>query len=110
MVGTDGSAQILRHEITGPGGKWKFEGKKPSMYDVEHEYLFKSIRDAEPINNGGYMCNSTLMALIARDAAYTGTKIEWKDYLESETVLGPDSYEFGDFDPGEVPIPGEKAW
>lgn len=110
VVGTKGSAKILRHEVVSGGETWKFRGKKPSMYDVEHQHLFKSIRGAAPINNGHYMCNSTLMALCARDAAYTGKNIKWDDFMKSETVLGPKELKWGNFTPGEIPIPGDKAW
>ena len=73
VVGTKGSAKVLKFEITNEDGKQSFKQKgKPSMYDVEHQHLFRSIREGKPINNGEYMCDSTLMALIGRDASYTG--------------------------------------
>lgn len=110
VVGTNGSARILKNEVISKGDTWKFKGKKPSMYDVEHKFLFESIRNAAPINNGEYMCNSTLMALIARDSAYTGKNIEWDDYMKSEVILGPTEYAWGDYTPGDIPVPGEQAW
>lgn len=110
VIGTKGHARVLKHEVVNPDENWRYKGPKPSMYDVEHQHLFKSIRDAEPINDGDYMCNSTLMALCARDAAYTGKRIEWKDYMASEVVLGPEKLAWGDYKPAEVPIPGDKAW
>ena len=58
IVGTEGTAKILKHEIRDAKGNvvWKFDQKKPSMYDVEHVHLFRSIRQGQPINNGDYMC------------------------------------------------------
>lgn len=110
IVGTKGSAKVLRHEVINDDETWRFKDKKPSMYDVEHQHLFKSIRTNAPINNGDYMCNSTLMALCARDSAYTGKQIEWEDFMKSEVTLGPEKLAWGDFTPGDIPIPGDKAW
>ena len=107
IVGTKGTAKVLKFEITNEDGKQSFKQKgKPSMYDVEHQHLFRSIREGKPINNGEYMCDSTLMALIGRDASYTGKKIMWEDYLKSEARLGPKDYAWGDYKPAPVAMPG----
>ena len=55
ILGTKGQANVLKHEITAGGETWNYRGDKPSMYDVEHDELFKSIKDGKPINNGIYM-------------------------------------------------------
>ncbi len=110
IIGTNGKARVLKHEVVNGDETWRYKGPKPSMYDVEHQHLFKSIRDANPINDGHYMCNSTLMALCARDSAYTGKRIEWADYMASEKVLGPENLAWGDYEPAKVAIPGDKAW
>jgi len=46
------------------------------------------------------------MALMGRDAAYTGKRIKWEDYIKSEVVLGPKSYDEPDYVPDTVAIPG----
>ena len=63
VLGTKGRAQVLKNTIEGEN-QWKYKGDKPSMYDVEHKELFAGIRSGNIINNGEYMCNSTMMALI----------------------------------------------
>ncbi len=109
VFGTEGTAHILRNIIESGGDKWRFRGKKPSMYDVEHAELFKSIRDGKVINNGDYMCKSTMMAIMGRQASYTGKEITW-DGMEGiwndDNVLGPDTLAWGDYDPGPVAVPG----
>ena len=47
------------------------------MYDLEHEALFNAIRKGEVINDGDRMMSSTLIAIMGREAAYTGQKIQW---------------------------------
>jgi hypothetical protein len=61
------------------------------MYQVEHDELFASIRKGEPINDGVWMCNSTLMALMGRTAAYTGQEVTWEQAMNSEEKLVPDN-------------------
>lgn len=106
VYGTEGSAQILRFIVDGKSEKWRFRGRKPSMYDVEHVELFKSIRNGETINNGNYMCNSTLLAIMGRQACYSGQEIEWDELAAADWTLGPDKYEWGDVDGGKVAMPG----
>lgn len=109
VVGTKGTARVLKFEITNEDGKQRFKQKgKPSMYDVEHQHLFRSIREGNPINDGTYMSYSTLMAIMGREACYTGKKITWDQLMASEVRLGPDNYEFGDYKPAKVAKPGEE--
>jgi len=97
VYGTDGTAKILANEIVSEV-PWKYtvdKEKKKSMYDLEHVALFKSIRDGKPLNNGDYMCKSTLMAIMGREACYSGKAITWDEALASAQSLGPTSYEWG---------------
>lgn len=103
VTGTTGNAQILKFKVN---DKKVFTGDKPSMYDVEHKELFAAIRRGDTINNGEYMCNSTLMAIMGREACYTGKKIKWDKFIKSTERLGPKSYEWGDFEPKPVAKPG----
>ena len=106
VFGTEGTANVLKFETKGKSGPWEYNGPKPSMYDVEHQFLFRAIREGKPINNGNYMVYSTMMALMGRDACYTGKRLKWEDYVKDTTRLGPTEYKFGDYDAGPVPIPG----
>ncbi len=107
ILGTKGTAKILANEINGAAGKWKFEGEKPSMYDEEHRALFSAIRDGKTINNGEYMCYSTLMAIMGREACYSGKTIKWDELLNSPMDLSPHTYEFGAAPSVSVPMPGK---
>jgi hypothetical protein len=62
------------------------------MYQTEHDELFASIRNGQPINNGEYMAKSTLLAIMARMAAYTGQVITWDMAFNSKEDLTPPSY------------------
>jgi myo-inositol 2-dehydrogenase/D-chiro-inositol 1-dehydrogenase len=70
---------------------WRYRGPKSSMYQVEHNELFESIRSGKRINDGIWMAHSTLMALMGRMAAYTGREISWTEALNSKEQLVPDN-------------------
>lgn len=109
VLGTAGQAKVLRHQIvSNDGEKWRYRGPKPSMYRVEHEHFFKSIRAGEPINNGHYMCNSTMIGIMGRMAAYSGKTLTWDDCFNSDERLGPAEYSWTDVPEPMVAIPGSK--
>ncbi len=88
ILGTEGKANVFQHSITGKH-EWKFEGKQRDMYQNEHDAMFAAIRAGKVINNGDYMCKSTMMALMGRMAAYTGKRITWEQAWNSQEVLMP---------------------
>ena len=90
---------------------WQFDreaAKKIDMYDLEHVALFNSIRDGKPINNGHYMANSTMLAIMGRMCTYTGQALTWDECFNSQERLGPKEYAWNDDVPeGKVAIPGK---
>lgn len=116
VLGTKGSAKVLKHEVTKqtPDGeqKWKYKGDKPSMYDVEHKELFAGIRSGDIINNGEYMSYSTLLAIMGREACYSGEKITWEQAMNSKQDLTPSAYAWTDeaAGSGEIAIPGKTKF
>ena len=106
-MGTQGKANISerRLAITGPR-EWQLRGKDNDFYQTEHDELFASIRNSRPINNGEYMCKSTLMAIMARMAAYTGQQITWDMARNSKEDLSPATYAWGGMPMPAVPMPG----
>ena len=84
-----------------------YEGPLNEMYQTEHDVLFASIRNGQPINNGEYMAKSTLMAIQARMAAYTGQVVTWDQALNSRETLSPTEYTWEAAPPrAEVAMPG----
>ncbi|MGI9015093.1 MAG: Gfo/Idh/MocA family protein [Phycisphaerales bacterium] len=93
-------------EITGEK-PWRFRGEKNDMYQAEHDALFASIRKGEPINDGENMAHSTMMAILARECAYSGQTISWDDALASEKSITPQDWTWDAVRPfPPVPIPG----
>ncbi len=109
VFGTKGVARLQSHQIEDRDGKvlWK-QQKDPAddMYQNEHNALFAAIRNGEPINDGEIMCDSTLMAIMARLSAYTGKTVTWDEMLDSPLDLSLPKYEFGDAPQRPVQRPG----
>ncbi len=104
VYGSEGKALLLKHSIDG-ADPWKFDGPKLSMYQQEHNELFEAVLGKRPrINNGGYMCDSTLMAILGREVCYSGQLITWEQAVSSPQDLRPESYDF-DAPAPEVKVP-----
>ncbi len=71
----------------------------PNPYQVEHDLLFKSIREGGVINNLEYGAKSTLTAILGRYATYSGQVITWEDALNSTKQLMPATVGWDDAPP-----------
>jgi predicted dehydrogenase len=108
IVGTKGLAYFSsRQAYMITDKRERFAGESDSMYQVEHDELFGGIRKNELLNNGEYMANSTLLAILGRMATYTGQKVTWEQARNSAENLTPSSYDWnGTPPPSEIAIPG----
>ena len=112
--GTKGSVSFKKNKIIDLNGNeiysYKQRGDK-SPYQIEHDKLFKSIRDGNVINDGEYGAKSTLTAIMGRMATYTGKEIKWNQIMESDQNLVPDNLDWSSTPPvipnseGKYPIP-----
>jgi len=101
FFGTEGHCNVLKFQIDGKT-EWRYRGPKCNMYETEHQELFASIRNGEPINNGLYMARSTMLAILGRMVTYTGQAITWDKAINSSEDLSPASYSW-DADPPILP-------
>ena len=46
--------------------------------------MYHAIRNGGYLNNGDYYAKSTLMGIMAREAAYTGQEITWDQIMNSK--------------------------
>lgn len=105
IMGTKGTCNVFRHSIKGETN-WKYDGPKNNMYQTEHDELFASIRNSKPINNGEYMCRSSMLGIMGRMACYTGKEITWEQAMNSEENMTPEKYEWGSLPVASVALPG----
>jgi predicted dehydrogenase len=109
VFGTKGRAQIIACRIEGENSWQPEKSPRTDMFVREHEELFKSIRNGQPINNGQYMANSTMIAVMGRMCTYTGQSLTWEQAFNSQERLGPQAYGWtDDVPPANVAIPGKN--
>lgn len=87
VFGTKGRASLLNCRITGET-KWRWQGQC-DPYQIEHNKLFAAIRAGEPINNGDYMCRSTLIGIMGQLSCYTGKEVTWEQASQSDFAYLP---------------------
>ena len=108
ITGTNGVARLSsgRAQIMGPNA-WRFTGGQTNPYVQEHRDLQASIRGTGPyLNEGQRIAESTLTAIMGREAAYTGKVITWEDALNSPQDLMPEVNDFVKMGTPAIPVPG----
>jgi len=102
IIGTRGRANLLGvnqqdrnwppYSITG-ANEWRLTAAQvraaTGMYQAEHNELFASIRNGQPINDIDWMYKSTMLAILGRMVCYTGQMITWDQAMNSREDMTP---------------------
>ena len=110
FIGTKGRSNTTERgtaEILG-SSPWKFDSTQkpvPAMQQ-EHTDLVASIRAGKPINELKQIAESTLTAIMGREAAYTGQEVTWDDLVKVKQNLAPPTIGFVPLEVPPVPLPG----
>lgn len=89
VFGTRGRASLLGHTIKG-AVNWEYTGKPPNPYKQEQKEFFAGIRSGQLLNSGGYMANSTMVAVLGQIVCYTGRQLGWKKAATADFAFPPD--------------------
>jgi len=88
--------------------------KEDNGYVNEHRDLITAILEDTPLNEAKQVADSTLTAMMGREAAYSGAAVEWDDMLNSTFTYGPEvlysdcsKMEWGDFRTLAPPMPSQ---
>ena len=116
FIGTKGHSNAA-NEITGAHA-WTFTPGEQSVngFQQEHTDLVAAIRAGTPYNELKGIADSTLAAIMGREAAYTGQDITWDQALAADQDLTPPvgHTEYGSLDVPPVATPGrtklERRW
>ena len=87
VLGTKGQASITGRRIWGETN-WRYTDHC-NPYQVEHDVLFKAIRDGKPVNNGSYMIPSTQITVMGQLSCYTGKEVTWEQVSNSDYYHPP---------------------
>lgn len=105
-------SQNIRIESYNGETLWKYDYEAMPVknpYDQEHVHLVESIRLNKRINQAEELANSTMVGIMGREAAYTGTVITWDEIMSSDLRYGPEEYALKDlpfYQEGVAPLPG----
>jgi predicted dehydrogenase len=94
VFGSKGKADIVRCRLWGETN-WRWDGMC-NPYQREHDVLFAAVRSGNPVNNGDYMCPSTMVAVMGQLSCYTGQEVTWEQISKSDFYYPPkpeDCYE-----------------
>jgi predicted dehydrogenase len=112
--GSEGRAEFSTRgsQIVKPSGEILIDKNTyKDHYQIEHDELFAAIRSGKPINNGDYMSNSSLLAILGRMAAYTGQELTWNQALNSKEDLTPPHFDWKQpLAEAPVAIPGKTKF
>jgi len=111
IQGTTGAAHTNHGaaEITG-ATQWKYQGRAPNPYVVEHADLIDAITSGNRLNEARRVAESTLTAIMGRMSAYSGQELTFEQVLNSDLDLTPPAYEFGALPVAPVAVPGRTRY
>ena len=92
------------------GEAWRYTGPNNNPYVTEHVDLQRAIRSWNRLNETRAVAESTLTAIMGREAAYTGQEISWDQALNSKQDLMPAVLAFAECPTPPVPIPGKTKF
>lgn len=95
------------------GQMWRFRSERSvDPYVQEHVDLINAILKDGNLNEAAQVTDSTLTAILGREAAYSGRGLEWDEVLNSKFMYGPEQLytdaskmKFGDFRTLKPPMP-----
>jgi myo-inositol 2-dehydrogenase/D-chiro-inositol 1-dehydrogenase len=117
VVGSKGTSSPGGNYTVKGGERWrsgalKLESGNP--YVQEHVDLIKAIHNKTELNETKNVTDSTLTAIMGREAAYSGDWVEWDAILNSKFEYGPaqlyqdaSKMEYGDFRTLKPPMPNK---
>jgi myo-inositol 2-dehydrogenase / D-chiro-inositol 1-dehydrogenase len=110
--GTNGWSNAANMIQPKGGQMWRTREKGIDPYVQEHVDLINAIVNDKELNEARQVTDSTLTAIMGREAAYSGAAVEWDAILNSTFAYGPpqlfqdcSAMQWGDFRTLQPPMP-----
>ncbi len=104
IFGTKGMASLRAYTIKGEVN-WQYQGPPPAPYLREQQEFFAGLRAGKPLNNGDYMANSTMVAVLGQIVCYSGRQIGWKKAIAADFAFPPAGPVDFSIEPPVKPLP-----
>lgn len=88
--GSKGSAEPAGIIRPNGGEMWRFRDRSVDPYVQEHVDLINAINSDSDLNEAVNVTDSTLTAIMGREAAYSGAGVNWDEMLNSKFAYGPE--------------------
>jgi predicted dehydrogenase len=85
--GTSNARNMIR---SNDGAMWRYRDPVMDPYMQEHVDLINAIVKGAELNETAQVTDSTLTAIMGREAAYSGKQLEWDTVLNSKFAYGPE--------------------
>lgn len=119
--GTKGTIAVGEGKLRDLSGNllYQYEGEEdPNPYQVEHDVLFKSIREGNVVSDVENAAMSNMAAIIGRMATYSGDVIEMQKALTLDLQLVPKEMSWDSKPPVlpdsngnyKIPVPGQTSY
>ena len=96
------------------GQMWRFREKSIDPYVQEHMDLINAIENDTDLNEAHQVTDSTMTAILGREASYSGAGVEWESVLNAKFAYGPElqyqdcsKMQWGPFRTLQPPMPSE---
>ena len=113
-AGTKGTSDPSGRIQPKGGEVWRFRDKATDAYVQEHIDLINAIVKGTELNEAKQVTDSTLTAIMGREAAYSGAGVDWDQVLNCKFTYGPDllykdcaKMEWGAFRTLQPPMPSQ---
>ncbi len=116
FIGTKGQSDASSRILGNAAWTYTPPAQRSNGFVQEHTDLVASIRTGTPYNELQQIAESTLTAIMGREAAYTGQEMTWDVVLNAQQDLTPPvgTHAYGPLAVPPVPMPGrtrlERAW
>jgi len=114
VSGTKGVANPYNSIQPKDGQNWRYRERARDPYVQEHIDLINAIVNDTPLNEAKQVTDSTLTAIMGREAAYSGAEANWDDILNAKFAYAPEQLyadcakmEWGDFRVLQPPMPSQ---
>jgi myo-inositol 2-dehydrogenase / D-chiro-inositol 1-dehydrogenase len=68
---------------------WTYAGQPWNPYQLEHDLLFRAIRNDLPLNETEHCAFATMTGILGRMAAESGRLVTWDEAMKSDIELAP---------------------
>ncbi len=113
VVGTKGTSNPGGNIHPNGGSMWRFREQAIDPYEQEHIDLITAIQKDTDLNEAKQVTDSTMTAIMGREAAYSGAGVEWDTLVNSRFTYAPEQLytdcskmEFGPYRVLQPPVPG----